>query len=208
MTKPIRTRTHSPLRLTAFAALLALVVLPAGCILSPRDPDGPPEGDETPWETPVTTTIVRTNLKAALEDENVGNISDCLTEDFRFHVDPSDSLYAGAEGEVRYAMWMKDDEVAAHQAMFGDASEISISFANVDPPDETGDDTFRREDYVLTIVWSSGQGVNEEITYKGRATLHMRREQSRWAIYRWVDRRTVEPAENETWGVLRGDYRQ
>ncbi len=187
--------------------LLTLMLSSGGCLFNPREPDGPPDGSDTDWETPVTTNILRANLKAALERENIGNFSDCFTDDFRFHVDPSDSLDAGAEGEVRYANWVKDDEVQATQSIFAGASEISVTFMTTEWPDETQDDTFRREEYTLTIYWASGQNVNEEITYKGRATLHMRREQSRWAIYEWVDRRTVEPAVNETWGMLRGDYR-
>jgi len=192
----------------AVAGLLALLVLSAGCLFNPRQPDGPPDSAADNWQTPVTTTILRTNLKTALESENIGNISDRFTDDFRFHVDPSDSLDAGAEGEVRYANWGKDDEVQATQAIFASASEISVTFVNEELTDETGDDMYRVESYVLTIFWQSGQNINEEVTYKGRATLHMRREQSSWAIYEWVDRRTVEPSENETWGVLRGDYRQ
>lgn len=189
------------------AGLLVAALCSGGCIFSPREPDGPPEGGEGDWEPPVTTTILRSNLKSAMERENVGNYSDCFAEDFRFHVDPSDSLDAGAEGEVRYANWVKSDETQAMQSVFAAASEISIQFTMVEGPDETQDDTFRREDYTMTVYWSSGQHVNEEITYKGRATLHMRREQSRWSIYKWVDRRTVEPDVNETWGVVRGDFR-
>ncbi len=190
------------------AGLLALLLFSAGCLFSPREPDGPPDGGETDWETPVTTTILRTNLKAALEGENIGNISDCFTDDYAFEVDLSDYIDAGAEGDVRYANWGKADETQATQAIFAGASEINVTFVNAEPPDETQDDTYRREDYVLTIFWQSGQNINEEITYKGQATIYMRREQSSWAIYRWVDSRTVEPSENETWGVLRGDYRQ
>ncbi len=192
----------------ALAALLALLLACGGCLFSPRSPDGPPEGGETDWETPVTTTILRANLKAAIEGENIGNYGDCFAEDFRFHVDPSDSLDAGTEGEERYANWVKEDETQAMAAIFSQASEISVTFVTTEPFDETQDEMYRREEYTLTVAWSSGQHINEEITYKGRATLHMRREQSRWSIFRWVDRRTVEPAENETWGVLRGDYRQ
>ncbi len=188
--------------------LLALLLSSAGCLFSPRDPDGPPDDVADNWETPVTTTILRENLKAALEGENIGNISDCFTDDYVFEVDPSDYIDAGAEGDVRYADWGKDDETQATQAIFASASDINVTFINVESTDESGDDMYRREDYVLTIFWQSGQNINEEITYKGQATLHMRREQSSWAIYRWVDSRTVEPSENETWGVLRGDYRQ
>ncbi len=213
MTKRARTaisarRGRRSAATATLAGLLALLLLSAGCLFNPRDPDGPPDSTADDWETPVTTIILRTNLKAALEGENIGNISDCFTDDFRFHVDPSDSLDAGAEGEVRYADWVKDDEVQATQAIFAIASEINVTFSTVEATDESGDDMYRQENYVLTVFWQSGQNINEEITYKGRATLHMRREQSSWAIYEWVDRRTVEPSENETWGVLRGDYRQ
>ncbi|MCD4690531.1 hypothetical protein K8S17_03635 [bacterium] len=186
----------------------ATVLCAGGCLFNPRDPDGPPDGGETDWETPVTTTIVRANLKAAMEGENNANYEDCFTDDFRFHVDPSDSLDAGQEGEERYADWVKDDEILAVAGIFAGASEIQLRFVTTVSPDETQDETFRREEYVLTVFWSSGQHVNEEIIYKGIATLHLRRTQSRWAIYKWVDRRIVEPDENETWGVLRGDYRQ
>jgi hypothetical protein len=186
----------------AAAALLPL----GGCILSPRSPDGPPEGDQTDWETPIDTDTVLRNIRAALAGESINNFRDSFTDDYRFHVDPQDSLDAGEEGEQRYANWTRDDEVFAANGMFNDAASISISFANVEAPQEEFDETFRKEDYTLTVAWQSGPHVNEEITYKGRATLWMRRTAGRWAIFRWVDRRP-DPPINETWGVLRGDYR-
>ncbi len=188
--------------------LLALLLFSAGCLFSPREPDGPPDGVADNWETPVTTTILRANLKAALESENIGNMSDCFTDDYTFEVDLSDYIDAGAEGDVRYTDWGKTDEIQATQAIFAGASDINVTFVLEEATDESGDDMYRRESYVLTVFWQSGQNINEEVTYKGQATLYMRREQSSWAIYRWVDSRTVEPSVNETWGVLRGDYRQ
>ena len=119
---PGATRVHGGAAKAVLAGILALMLFSAGCLFNPRDPDGPPDSDETDWETPVTTNILRANLKAALEGENIGNIADCFTDDFRFHVDPSDSLDAGVEGEVRYANWGKTDEVQATQAIFAGAS--------------------------------------------------------------------------------------
>ena len=191
--------------LTVFTVTLALGL--SGCLFSPRTPDGPPDGNDIPWETPVTTSIVLTNLKAALVGEGSANYLDCFTDDFRFHVDPQDSLDAGEEGEERYANWVASDEEQAVSGIFAEASKVSISFISVEPPDESQDETFRKDDYVLVIDWASGQHVSEQITYKGRATLHMRKTGSRWAIFKWVDRRTEAPEDFDTWGVLRGDYR-
>lgn len=190
----------------ALTVALAALLL-SGCIFSPRDPDGPPEGEQTPWETPITTFVVLTNLTAAYEDENPQNYRDCFTDDFVFNVDPSDSSDAGPEAGVRYADWTVDDEEQAASNAFALASDISLSFTNVLQPNENDDETYRQEDYVLTVAWQSGPHMDEEITYKGRATLHMRKEDGRWAIFRWVDRRVVEPQVNETWGIVRGDFR-
>lgn len=188
------------------AAAAAVLILLGGCILSPRSPDGPPEGGQTDWETPVDTDTVLRNIRTALSGENINNYRDSFTEDYEFHVDPQDSLDAGEEGTTRYADWTRDDEVFAATGIFSDASSISVSFVNVEAPQEEFDETFRKEDYTLTIAWQSGPHVNEEITYKGRATLWMRRTAGRWAVFQWVDRR-ADPPVNETWGVLRGDYR-
>ncbi|MFH1502257.1 MAG: hypothetical protein ABIG03_04345 [Candidatus Eisenbacteria bacterium] len=186
--------------------LLALPLVLGGCILSPRAPDGPPEGDVTDWETPITTTIVLDNLKAAFEGEGLQNYRDCFADTFRFHVDPQDSLDAGQEGFDRYANWVRSDEEHAANGIFGDAADATVAFTTVQQPDETTDTTYRIEDYVLTMEWES-EGPHEEVVYKGRATLHMRRDNTgRWAIFRWVDRR-LSGGTNETWGVLRGDYR-
>ena len=184
----------------------AALLLLAGCILSPRAPDGPPEGEQTDWETPIDTDTVLRNIRAALEGENGQNYRESFTEDYRFHVDPQDSLDAGVEGEQRYANWTREDEVFAANGIFNDAAGISVSFTNVEAPQEELDETFRQEDYTLTVAWQSGPHVNEEITYKGRAKLWMRRSAGRWAIFRWIDRR-ADPPINDTWGVLRGDYR-
>lgn len=187
------------------AGLLALAA--GGCIFSPRDPDGPPEGSTTPWETPISTYVVLTNLVAAYEDENPQNYRDCFTDDFVFHVDPSDSIMAGQEGYERYADWTVDDEEQAASNIFAVSKDISLTFNNVLQPNENDDETYRQEEYELTMIWQTGAHVDEQVTYKGRATLHMRKEDGRWAIFEWVDRRIVEPQVNETWGVLRGDYR-
>ena len=195
-------------RRMALVAAVAMVALlfQGGCILSPRDPDGPPEGVQTDWETPIDTDTVLRNIRAALMGDNVNNYRESFTEDYEFHVDPQDSLDAGVEGEQLYADWTREDEVFAANGMLNNAASISVSFTNVEAPQEEFDETFRREDYTLTVAWQSGPHVNEEIVYKGRATLWMRRTAGRWAIFQWVDRR-ADPPVNDTWGVLRGEYR-
>jgi hypothetical protein len=207
-TRPHRSRLHTAV--AALAALALVCVLP-GCIFSPREPDGPPdEGDEIPWETPTTTSKVLTNLAAALAGEGIPNYMDCFTEDFEFHVDPSDSLAAGQEGYDRYANWTAEDEETYIGGVFLDAAEgINVVFTSVDEPNEEDDDTYRRDDYELTIVWQSGNHQpGESVTYRGRVTFWMRRDDTQlWSIYKWVDRRADSPGGSETWGVLRGDYR-
>lgn len=190
------------------ALLLALSValLFGGCILSPREPDGPPEGDVTDWETPINTSIVLSNLKSAFEGEGLTNYRDCFADSFRFHVDPSDSLDAGQEGYDRYANWTRDDEEHAANGVFGDAADITLTFMTIQQPDESTDNTYRIEQYSLTVEWDA-PGQHQEVTYRGQASLHMRRDSTgRWAIYRWVDRR-LSSGTYTTWGVLRGDFR-
>jgi hypothetical protein len=187
-------------------AALAVCLAVGGCIFAPREPDGPPDGDSTNWETPITTLIVLQNLKAAMRGENPTNYRECFTADYAFHVDPQDSLDAGQEAEERYAGWTRDDEEHAASRIFGDAAQITVTFTTVIQPDETQVETCRQEDYTLTVAWESGGHVNEEITYRGRASLWMRKGDSgRWAIFRWVDRRTV--AGSSTWGTVRGENR-
>ncbi|MBM3308234.1 MAG: hypothetical protein FJY74_07910 [Candidatus Eisenbacteria bacterium] len=190
----------------ATVVALAMCLLVCGCILSPRDPDGPPDGGATNWETPITTLIVLQNLAAAMDRESSSNYRDCFTEDYRFHVDPQDSLDAGQEAEQMFADWTRADEEYATSRIFVDAAEISVAFTTVLQPDETQPETCRQVDYTLAVTWQSGPHVNEEIIYRGRASLWMRRSDSgRWAIFRWVDRRMG--GTNRTWGALRGDYR-
>jgi hypothetical protein len=195
-------------RRTAAAAALAIAAFffQSGCILSPRSPDGPPQNEQTDWETPIDTDTVLRNIRAALAGENPNNYRDSFTEDYRFHVDPQDSLDAGEEAEQRYANWTREDEAFAATGIFNNASSVTVAFSNVEAPQEEFDETFRKENYTLTVAWQSGPHVNEEIIYRGTATLWMRRTAGRWAIFRWVDRRAETPA-GETWGVLRGDYR-
>ncbi len=196
-------------RIVLVLGLFALaLLLQGGCIFEPRQPDGPPDTSETPWEPPFTTTIVLANLKSAFEYENSSNYRGCFADSYRFHVDPQDSLDAGDEGYERYANWVLADEEHAAIGMFNDAATSNLTFSNIWPPDETLEITYREEIYTLTIAWGSGAHVNEEIVYKGVARMHMRRDNTgRWAIFRWVDRRVADPGLAETWGVLRGDYR-
>ena len=193
----------------AAGALLASV---PGCIFSPRDDDGAPhEGDEIPWVTPSDTDKVLQNLAAALAGEGISNYMGCFTEDFEFQVDPWDFQDAGEEGEDRYADWTREDEVTYITGVFLESAEgINVSFSTVDEPDENEDETYRREDYELTIVWQSGDHQpGESVTYRGQVTLWLRRDDTElWSIFEWVDRRAADPGGSDTWGVLRGDYRQ
>ncbi len=197
----------------AAGALLASV---PGCIFSPRDDDGAPEeGNEIPWVTPTDTGKVLANLAAALAGEGTSNYMDCFTTaeegGFRFFVDPQDSLDAGQEGEDRYANWVRDDEATYIDGVFLESTGgIDVSFSTVDEPDETEDETYRREDYELTIVWQSGDHQpGESVTYRGQVTFWLKRDDTElWSIFRWVDRRAADPGGSDTWGVLRGDYRQ
>ena len=163
------------------------------------------------YKQPTSTNIVLENLVAALEGENSANYKDCFTDDYRFHVDPADSNDAFPEGEERYANWAREDEEHSIAGIFNDAATITLTsttFEIVDEEDDGDGLAIRKEDYNLVISWSSGAHVNEEITYKGRATLYFRSDDTeRWAIFKWVDRRTANPEDFETWGVLRGDYR-
>jgi hypothetical protein len=200
------------------ALTVTLVASLTGCLFSPREPDGPPgEGDEIPWVTPTDTDKVLQNLSAALAGEGTQNYLDCFTSDaegdfvFRCFFDPSDSLDAEPEAEERYGNWRIADEQSAVDGIFLEAAKgISVSFTTNTEPDESFDVTYRREDYVLTIVWQSGPHdiLNEEVEYRGRATLWMRKDGTgRWAIFRWVDRRLPDQGDDKTWGKLRGDYR-
>jgi hypothetical protein len=198
----------------AFAILaIVLVVLPmTGCILSPREPDGPPGGGtEIPWEPPTDTDAVLRNLSAALTYQGASNYLDCFTEDYRFFADPQDSLDAGQEAEYRYANWTKDDENVSINSIFLDSAQngISVVFENVTSADENAEETYRRDDYELTILWQHGpHEPGEAVTYRGQVTLWMRKDNTeRWSIFRWVDRRHPDQGNSPTWGVLRGDYR-
>lgn len=201
---------------TALVWLAAGAILAAvpGCLFGPRDPDGPPdEGPNIPWVTPTDTDKVLQNLAAALAGEGISNYMDCLADipdTFRFHVDPQDSLDAGQEGEDRYANWIRDDEATYIDGVFLDsAMGIDVVFTTLEDPDENEDETYRREDYELTIVWQSGDHQpGESVTYRGEATFWMRRDETQlWSIFKWVDRRAADPGGSATWGVLRGDYR-
>jgi hypothetical protein len=188
-----------------------LLVAMQGCIFSPRDPDGPPdEGPDIPWVTPTDTDKVLENLAAALAGEGISNYMDCLADSFRFHVDPQDSLDAGQEGYDRYALWRRDDEATYIDGVFLDSAVgIDVTFTTVEEPDENEDETYRRDDYELTIVWQSGDHQpGESVTYRGQVRFSLRRDETQlWSIFEWVDRRAADPGGSATWGVLRGDYR-
>ena len=195
----------------ACLAIGVLLVAVPGCIFSPRDPDGPPdEGPDIPWVTPTDTDKVLQNLAAALAGEGISNYMDCLTDSFRFHVDPQDSLDAGQEGEDRYADWARDDEANYVDGVFLDSAVgIDVVFTTLEEPDENEEETYRREEYELTIVWQFGaHEPGESVTYRGEVTFWMKRDETQlWSIFRWVDRRAANPGGSTTWGVLRGDYR-
>ncbi|MCK4408839.1 MAG: hypothetical protein KAW67_02065, partial [Candidatus Eisenbacteria sp.] len=212
-------QVHAAARVRAALVWLAAVALLAGvpgCIFSPRDDDGAPyDDDEIPWVTPTDTDRVLQNLAAALAGEGVSNYMDCFTHPeqggFTFHVDPQDSLDAGQEGEDRYAKWTEEDEATYITGVFLESAEgIDVSFSTVEQQDENDDEMYRREDYELTIVWQSGDHQPwESVTYCGQVKLWMKRDETElWSIFKWIDRRAADPGGRDTWGVLRGDYRQ
>jgi len=214
---PVSTAAKHTGRLALALSVCALLILGAsGCIFSPREPDGPPDaGTEIPWETPSSTEAVLRNLAAALAGEGVSNYMDCFTLEeeggFRFHVDPQDSLAAGNEAEDRYALWDREDEARYIEGVFLESDkDMTLSFTTVEEPDENAPETYRKDDYVLTIVWRSGDHQpGEQETFRGRVTLYLKKGDTElWSIYKWVDRRSSDSGGADTWGVLRGDYRE
>ena len=205
-----RVAAWSRVALVCLATGVLLVAVP-GCLFGPRDADGPPdEGPDIPWVTPTTTDKVLENLAAALAGEGISNYMDCLADSFRFHVDPQDSLDAGQEGYDRYANWTRDDEATYIDGVFLDSAVgIDVVFSMVEGPNENEDETYRRDDYELTIVWQSGDHQpGESVTYRGQVRFSLRRDETQlWSIFEWVDRRAADPGGSATWGVLRGDYR-
>jgi hypothetical protein len=186
--------------MTTFVWVIALGAL-TGCIFDTRDAE-PPGGPGSTWVVPSVPSQVFTNMRNGLEDHTGVNYKRSIEDIFTFVPLPEDLNNPTLIGA--FDNWTADVEKEVVDKLLANASNIEVSFTNIDPIfDQTPFANFR-VDYSLRVVDNS---LPPDTTfYKGKAQFDMRDGSKGWQLIRWEDIERVSGF--ATWGFLRGTLRQ
>jgi len=187
------------------AAAVAAVTLVSSCGEFSVRPSLPPSGGGTQWLDPQEPHLVLSNMINVITEKDPLNYERLITEDFVFVPDPVDaneleSYYPGV-----FLEWTADVEVtvASHMLDESNTALAMLTFSNEEIINETDSTHVVQENYSLIL-----QTADLDLeTYRGTARFSMRRlADGFWYIHKWEDFRLPD-AEEDTWGVLRGQIR-
>lgn len=187
-------------------ALLAsvLLLLAAGCIFDPRDPEPPVSDEGGDWIVPKSPKDVFLNLTSGLAAAGNSNYERSLADDFTFIPRDQDRLQFP---DGTFDDWTKVVEMEILDRIKGDYQGDRISQFG----DENG--VFPKEDVQVGMAefegpyrWTldRGDGSEPEV-YSGTARFFLRQGTAGWVIYKWEDVDVIESY--PTSGNLRGTFR-
>ena len=182
-----------------FVALLALVV--ASCSKNPfstRTSEDPQSTGGT-YTDPVSAGIAVENLFNAYNEQNIGNVTRCLSDSFVFTFD---FLNIDQPGEV--SEWTEVEESRITDNIFHVMAEIFLTWL----PSQTdleGDTTaVYHRNYEITAI--TAESPAETTFYAGETILYLSEtESARWVIDRWQDRHLA--GRPYSWADLKSRYR-
>jgi hypothetical protein len=181
--------------------LALLILLAAGCTKNPfstRNSEDPLAIGGT-YTDPVTPAIAIENLYYACNEQNIGNFSRTLADQFVFTFD---FLASGVPGEL--TQWPSAQEIQISERMFRSLEKLQLSWSpsQVDIEDDTSAVMYRN----YSIMAITADDPPETTFYAGEAILHVRvNESSRWLIQRWEDRHLTD--QPYSWADLKAGYR-
>jgi hypothetical protein len=192
------------IRNAALALPAAVLLLAAGCLFEPRDPE-PPAGEEGgDWIVPKSPKDVFANLVTGLSAAGNSNYERSLADDFTFIPRDQDRLQFP---DGTFDGWTKAVEMSILDRIKGDYQGGRASQYG----DENG--AFPKEDVQVGTAefegpyrWTldRGDGSEPEV-YSGTARFFLRQGTAGWVIYRWEDLDVLESF--PTSGNLRGTFR-
>ena len=205
--------SHHPLIATA------VVLLAVSCsFFDPREPSDPDPGDDIPWQTPSTPSIVMVNLENALEGRSISLSMACFDPGYEFLADPSDISEFG--GSWDFLDWDYDVEQNTLTNIFAAVvgsgyPEDSLVSVTMSVPSQYPDPAVPQDtveiwrDYEIALA-GSGEYGGWDHPAKGRTRVIMIEDEDYglWSIISWQDIRPEGyTGENLTWGVVKATYR-
>lgn len=181
--------------------LTLATLLLAGCSLfSPRTPE-PPSENPTPWNEPVSPTIVLANLDSAYEYRDLTSYMRSFDADsFSFQADPRDTSDPAIA--VRYRGWSFDVEREVSSKIFAQSDSIRLDSLSVSA--DSSQEHFGTSEAILYRRYHLRIYSAQARFARGIARFSLRSDQSGyWRIVRWEDVRT----DTTDWGQLKGEFR-
>ena len=176
---------------TAPRALLAgLLVLTAGCLFEPREPE--PGGGPVCFEkiTQENELNVFANLDGSLACRQSQTYLEQFSEDFVYVPAPSVVAQNPALGPGGSDPWGLEEETQFVDLLFTSATDTIFSdvYDQLAPPQGSTEILFEGS-YSITVVETDGS----EIEYSGEALITMRQERAIWLISRWEEDESTRP---------------
>ncbi len=182
-------------------ALLLVMTGLTGCIFDTRESEVPGGAGST-WVVPILPSQVYTNMRNGLEDLTGDNYKRSIEDIFTFVPLPEDLNNPTLIGA--FDNWTADVEKEVVDKLLADASNIDVSFTNIEQIFDQSPFANFRVDYSLRVLDNT---VPPDTTfYKGKAQFDMHDGSKGWQLIRWEDIERVSGF--ATWGFLRGTLRQ
>jgi hypothetical protein len=188
----------------ALTFVVALALSASSCgIFDTRDSEPPDTGPPVPRQEPLNPDAVIFNFTNAVEHFSQANFDEAIAADFEFVPDDADrAFFESQQGTDIFKDWGKGKETTAAQRIFADSDTLTVSWPEIISGTVTNEVLIEMEYLFRRVIIRSGE-PDSVATFRGRAFVHMREDQSGlWSIDEWTDR--SESEEDRTWGFLKG----
>lgn len=192
--KPVWRRPSASRALIGGLALL----LVAGCLFEPREPEKPGNGGtEIVWVPPITLGNALGNIKRALEAKQTINYGRAFSQAEFIHV--LDQADEAELGQNEFEDWSATQE---EQRMAGILSSTTATLTVFWVPQDSIQESADVRWYDDLNYRLSFRGPAGTVEYSGIVDLYFEDDGTgQWYISRWEDRR--DGSSNRTWGWLR-----
>jgi hypothetical protein len=185
-------------KLTAAIVVALTLATLSGCIFDTRDAE-PPGGPASTWVVPNLPSQVFTNMRNGLEDLTGVNYKRSIQDVFTFVPLPEDASNPTLIGA--FDNWTADIEKEVIDKLLADASDVEVTFTNIEQIFDQTPFAYFNVDYSLRVIDNSG----ETRFYKAKAEFRMQDGSKGWQLIQWQDIERVSGF--ASWGFLRGRLR-
>lgn len=188
--------------------LLPCLLLQAGCLFEPREPELPATGEEIEYIAQTSPQNVWANLETSLENTDATGWERNISQQ-EFLYEPDDQ--AREQFPAVYASpWDLTREIAFISNFYNAGVSITAQMRNDDfevPGTSGGESLWEDVIYDITVT---NDVDGSAVRYRGRADIYFRLEGNFWYVYRWIDNGGESPPEGgaslQTMGVIRGTF--